>query len=285
VSDLSDKEEIPYPSTFGSSDTESQSDMSDKEEIPYPSTKKQSSDTESQSDEEKIPYSAVFETSEERGTFIKTLTEYKLFKRNCTALLHQLFPGEFDCQSFLRVNFPGSCRWLKGKNTKNQLSDAKRVVSSAWNGGLKKSDKLQSLACDVKKWALRSAKAEDVSLGRLHVVVAVVKQFSRFLRGLSIQHLTVFFYNERHPEKVCSIGINLRSTFDMIKSIVSSKNVGIRISSPDRLLIQMYNPNELDIVATFPLSQLQALIVAHAIDHLQTHHEFYGKLDIQRPLI
>jgi hypothetical protein len=228
---------------------------------------------------------------EEQGTFVKTATQYNLFWKNCTELLHQLFPGDFDCYVNLPllgktgVALPVSCQWLKGKNTEKELESAKTIVAAAWKEGREKSKKLQPLVCNLKKWAedaARSRKESQEEYGGLCVVVAVVKRFSWLFRGFSpIQHLTIFFYHEKRPDRVCSLGINLGGFKAMVSGLFSSKstdpNAGMRISSPDRLLIDMYKPRELDIVAAFSLSQKQAHFLAFALDHLESHQTFHNK--------
>jgi len=225
---------------------------------------------------------------EEKGTFVKTSTQYNLFWKNCTELLHQFFPGEFDC-SFMgnkSVALPVKCKWLKGKNSAEQLAVAKNIVSAAWSKGREQSKKLDPLICNLKRWAEDAASdrrtGHEKKYGNLCVVVAVVKRFSWLVGSFSfIQHLTIFFYHEKQPDRVCSIGINIGSTMAMITSLFSSKssdpNARMRVSSPDKLLIDAYNPQELDIVATFALSKKQARTLAFAIDHLEKHRAFHEK--------
>jgi len=205
--------------------------------------------------------------------------------------LHQLFPGDFICYAKLplvgttSIALPVRCKWLKGENTENELANAKTIVTAAWKEGREKSKKLQPLVCNLKKWAEDAAdprKGSHEKYGRLCAVVAVVKRFSWLLGGFSpIQHLTIFFYHEKQPDRVCSLGINLGSFKAMVSGLFSSKstdpNAGMRISSPDRLLIDMYKPQELDIVAAFSLSRKQAHFLAFALDHLESHRAFHEK--------
>jgi hypothetical protein len=210
--------------------------------------------------------SEFFDAEDEKGTFVKTKTQYSLFWKNCTELLHQLFPGEFDCtRSVINTKFhlPLSCRWLNAKNSEKELENfktAKKIITKAWSN-------TTTLACDLQNWAEQAIEPKE---DRLIAVVAVVKRFS-FLGNYSpFQHLTIFFYHEKRRERVCSIGINLRSSIDMI-------NAGdMRISSPDKLLVKMYNPKEMDIVAVFPVEGERAFILNTAISHIQDKLNFHN---------
>jgi hypothetical protein len=49
----------------------------------------------------------------------------------------------------------------------------------------------------------------------------------------------------------------------------------MRISSPDKLLVKWYNPEEMDILAVFPVDGERAFILNTAISHIEDKSIFH----------
>jgi hypothetical protein len=211
---------------------------------------------------------------------LKTNASYALFVQNSTELLHQFFPGEFDCthSSFdgTKIQLPLACQW-KGKNkaeknTAEEFISAKRIITYAWWRELKKKEEMKTtLACDLGKWAERAIYPKGDYLtenGRLFAVVAVVKRLSFLGKYNPFQHLTIFFYREKKYKKVCSIGVNMRSSIEMMTG-----GSNMHINSPDE---ELYNIENMDIVAVFPVEKKRAFILSTAISHIEKELTFHN---------